>query len=282
VLPNWINDGHAARPFIWNFHGRYEMKNCLICDDHALVREALVGTVRMNWPQADVWQAGDFVSAWELAAQQPDLCIADLIMPGAGPMAGITGIMKASPSTKVLVVTGTQDDALLMELLKAGVAGFAPKSASGAIIEAAIRLVLAGGRYLPPRLADIAASRVEFTLQQDAVAGMAREPRQNPGSDTGGGSGSGTGGGSGASPAVPVADSADESTAAGAGSPDRLTARQIDVLKLVSEGQSNKEIARVLGLAPSTVKTHLENLLSALGVSNRTEASDKARRMNLL
>ena len=53
-----------------------------------------------------------------------------------------------------------EDDRLLIDLLALGVAGFAPKSASGAIIEAALRLIDAGGRYLPARLVDIAASRI--------------------------------------------------------------------------------------------------------------------------
>jgi DNA-binding NarL/FixJ family response regulator len=216
------------------------MKTCLICDDHALVREALVGTVKMNWPDAVVLQASDFPGAWARAQSQPDLCIADLVMPGASPINGIQGIMQVAPRTPVLVVTGTEDDSLLLSLLKLGVAGFAPKSASGAIVEAAIRLILVGGRYLPPRLADIAAARM------DAV------PKGDP---------------------TIVADS---------NLLAQLTSRQLDVLRLVSQGQSNKEIARVLGLAPSTVKTHLEHLLAILGVANRTEASNKARRLKLL
>lgn len=216
------------------------MKTCLICDDHALVREALVGTVKMNWPDAVVTQASDFPDAWAQAQSQPDLCIADLVMPGASPMQGIQGIMQAAPLTPVLVVTGTEDDALLLSLLKSGVAGFAPKSASGAIVEAAIRLILAGGRYLPPRLADIAAARMDAAPKDNAA--IVTYP----------------------------------------GLLAQLTLRQLDVLRLVSQGQSNKEIARVLGLAPSTVKTHLEHLLAILGVANRTEASNKARSLRLL
>jgi DNA-binding NarL/FixJ family response regulator len=199
-----------------------------------------VGTVKMNWPDAVVLQASDFPGAWARAQSQPDLCIADLVMPGASPINGIQGIMQVAPRTPVLVVTGTEDDSLLLSLLKLGVAGFAPKSASGAIVEAAIRLILVGGRYLPPRLADIAAARM------DAV------PKGDPTIVT------------------------DSNLLA------QLTSRQLDVLRLVSQGQSNKEIARVLGLAPSTVKTHLEHLLAILGVANRTEASNKARRLKLL
>jgi DNA-binding NarL/FixJ family response regulator len=226
------------------------MNTCLICDDHALVREALVGTVKMAWPNAKISVVGDFPSAWASAATQPELCIADLIMPGATPLLGIQGIMSAAPNTKILVVTGTEDDALLMGLLKFGVAGFAPKTASGSIIEAAIRLILAGGRYFPPRLADLASAWV------DAPASSATT-RVND------------------STLNNERDRLDASVLA------QLTSRQIDVLKLVSEGQSNKEIARALGLAPSTVKTHLEHLMEALGVANRTEAATKMKSLKL-
>jgi DNA-binding NarL/FixJ family response regulator len=81
-------------------------------------------------------------------------------MPGADPLTGIAGLRRAAPEMAILVVTGTDDDGLLLDLLDMGIAGFAPKSASGAIIEAALRLIDVGGRYLPQRLVDIAASQL--------------------------------------------------------------------------------------------------------------------------
>ena len=137
------------------------MTRFLICDDHALVREALAGSVQMGWPDAVVDTAGDFPSGWAKAPQGHDLIVCDLIMPGAAPLQGIDGMIRAAPGVPLLVVTGTEDDTLLLDLLHRGVAGFAPKSASSAIIEAAMRLILAGGRYLPPRLAEIASARIE-------------------------------------------------------------------------------------------------------------------------
>jgi DNA-binding NarL/FixJ family response regulator len=57
----------------------------------------------------------------------------------------------------------------------------------------------------------------------------------------------------------------------------RLTARQLDVLRLLAKGQSNKAIARDLGLSVSTVKVHLNTLFRALGARNRVEAAVQAR-----
>jgi two-component system, NarL family, nitrate/nitrite response regulator NarL len=124
-----------------------------------MMREALVGAVRLGWPQASVSEAGDFPGAWVAAAMRPGLILCDLGMPGAEPLEGIRGVMAASPGTPVLVVTGLKDDTLLLALFDLGIAGFLPKESRSVIIEAAIRLILAGGRYLPPRVIELATAR---------------------------------------------------------------------------------------------------------------------------
>lgn len=135
------------------------MQSCLVCDDHALMREALCGQVRLAWPEAQVHAAADFEEAWALAkAEQPELILCDLAMPGADPAAGVEGVIKAAPAARLVVVTGHEDDTLLMALFALGVDGFIPKSVTGELLEAAIRLVLAGGQYLPPRVFDLAAA----------------------------------------------------------------------------------------------------------------------------
>ena len=195
-----------------------------------MLREALAGAVALNWPDAVVVQCADYPSAWQAAAHGHDLILSDLIMPGASPVDGIGRMREIAPDTPILIVTGDEDDATLLALFALGVAGFAPKTSKSAVIEAAIRLILAGGRYLPPRLIEIAAQQ-------------------------GGGTPART---------------------------TRLTARQIDVLKLIAIGQSNKEIARDLDLSPATVKAHTAAAIATLGASNRAEAVFKAREMGLI
>ena len=210
------------------------MKSCLICDDHAMMREALVGVVVLAWPDAEVSQAADFPSAWAAAAAAPpSLIISDLIMPGAAPLDGVRGLLTAAPETPILVVTGNEEDALLLALFQLGVAGFAPKTSRSPVIEAAIRLILAGGRYLPPRVGELAARQRQGMAPPAGVAA-------------------------------------------------RLTERQMDVLRMIAAGQSNKAIARALDLSPATIKTHAAAALAALGAANRTEAVFKAREMGLI
>ena len=137
------------------------MRTCLVCDDHALVRDALASSLGLRWPDADIEQADSFPAAWTRAALGPDLCLVDLMMPGAGPVAGIRGVMDAAPDACILVVTGSQDDGLLVELLRMGVHGFVQKTSATGVILAAIELILAGGRYLPPRVAELAAGQAD-------------------------------------------------------------------------------------------------------------------------
>jgi len=206
------------------------VRSCLICDDHAMLREALSGAVAVNWPDTAIVQCADFPSAWVAAEAQPDLILSDLIMPGASPLEGVGRLRAIAPASPILVVTGNEDDATLLALFDLGVSGFAPKTSKSAVIEAAMRLILAGGRYLPPRFIDIAARR-----GHEAPAPSAR-----------------------------------------------LTARQVDVLKLISVGQSNKEIARDLDLSPATIKAHTAAAIATLGASNRAEAVFKARELGLI
>jgi DNA-binding NarL/FixJ family response regulator len=208
------------------------LQTCLIADDHAMLREALAGVVAAGWPEARVVQCGDFPSAWRAAEGGPDLIISDLIMPGSPPVDGIGRLRAIAPATPLLIVTGSEEDETLLALFRLGVAGFAPKTSKGPLIEAAIRVILAGGRYLPPRFVDLAGSQ------------------------------------SGA-PALPQAAS-------------RLTARQLDVLRLIATGQSNKEIARELDLSPATIKAHTSAAIAALGAGNRAEAVFRAREAGLI
>jgi DNA-binding NarL/FixJ family response regulator len=131
------------------------MKSSLICDDHVMMREAMAGLVGVAWPEATITRAADFPSAWDAIGDAPDICICDLVMPGASPLDGISGLRERAPDTPILVVTGSEEDKLLLALFEMGIAGFVPKTARSAVIEAAVTLVLAGERYIPARVLDL-------------------------------------------------------------------------------------------------------------------------------
>lgn len=131
------------------------MKSSLICDDHAMMREAMAGLVGVAWPEATITRAADFPSAWAAVHNAPDICICDLVMPGASPLEGIRGLRERAPDMPILVVTGSEEDELLLALFEMGIAGFVPKTARSAVIEAAITLVMAGERFIPARVLEL-------------------------------------------------------------------------------------------------------------------------------
>ena len=61
-----------------------------------------------------------------------------------------------------------------------------------------------------------------------------------------------------------------------------LSKRELDVLRLIADGASNKEIAAALVIAEGTVKNHITNILGKLGVRDRTQAALKAKEMGIL
>lgn len=61
-----------------------------------------------------------------------------------------------------------------------------------------------------------------------------------------------------------------------------LTRQELRALELIAEGQSNKEMARTLGVAPNTIKTHVANLFAKLEVNRRTQALARARELSLI
>jgi DNA-binding NarL/FixJ family response regulator len=63
---------------------------------------------------------------------------------------------------------------------------------------------------------------------------------------------------------------------------ERLTARELDVLRLLANGQTNKELARSLSVTIATVKTHVEHIIAKLGVADRTQAAVRAVELGLL
>lgn len=151
------------------------MKSCLICDDHAMMRDALCGAVQLAFPDVAITEAHDFPAAWIAARGEHDLILCDLVMPGANPETGIAGVQAAAPGTPILVITGNDDDDLMLRLMRTGVAGFLPKSARSAVIESAIKMILAGGRFIP--LGQAAAPQVPSQISGKAAA-VHLTPRQ--------------------------------------------------------------------------------------------------------
>jgi DNA-binding NarL/FixJ family response regulator len=230
----------------------------LIADDHALLRQGLIVLMRDAHPEWMFGEAASFDEAIEQLSQAPaDLLLIDLHMPGMDGSRTLLALREVYPQTRVAVLTGTEDRATILDCLGAGVHGYILKSGAAETMLQAIETLLAGGVYVPAmitRVAAVAPPMAHLHGPGRASTSAATEPALSPLAAAGG----------------PVL-----------AKPAGLTPRQIDVLKLLAEGRSTKDIARGLNLGLGTVKVHLAGVYRALGASNRMEAMVRAGRLKL-
>jgi DNA-binding NarL/FixJ family response regulator len=213
----------------------------LIADDHALVRKALRQV--LSDPELSIFngqaapsftEVDGFDAALDaLAGGGADLFLIDLSMPGMAGSSSLRALREAHPDTKIVVITGWEDRATMLDCLGAGVHGYVLKSLATRQIVQAIEVILAGNIYVPPEIANISGA------ETPASSGSER-PHATP-------------------PSAPPAA-------------DRFTKRQRDVLSLLRQGRSTKDIARALDLAEATIKVHLAAIYRVLNARNRTEA----------
>jgi DNA-binding NarL/FixJ family response regulator len=208
----------------------------LIVDDHALIREAMRGVLKELQADAAVLEAANCAQAMALVQKHPDLrlILLDLKLPDRDGLDALTELGARYPAISVVMLSAFTDRENVVKALDAGALGFIPKTDSREVLLSALRLVLAGGMYIPPNALALShpASAV-VTATADAPSA----PRKRP------------------SPAELG-----------------LTERQVEVMALIMQGKSNKHICRELDLAEPTVKNHVSAILKALDVDNRTEA----------
>ncbi|MDN6887603.1 response regulator transcription factor [Variovorax sp. CAN2819] len=219
----------------------------LIADDHRLVIEAVKAKLSELEPGIEFVLAMSVDELLAGATDDLDLALIDLNMPGADGQAHIDQIRQRHPAVPVIVLSGYEDPAIMRSALERGVLGFIPKAYSPDVMLSAVRLVLAGGVYVPPMmLTAVPPGIVAGMAQQAGTEALAR------------GAGGGGNGGSGTQTLEHLRNV--------------LTERQVEVLQLLSQGKPNKLIGRSLGISEGTVKIHLAAIFRALNVRNRTEA----------
>lgn len=122
----------------------------VVADDHPLVRDALARTVRRADPSAEVHEAQDYASVQCLCtALAPELALVDLNMPGMNGVEGLRLLRRQFPALAIIVASGQEDPPTIRNVLSAGANGFFPKTADPELLLQAIRLVQAGGVYVP-------------------------------------------------------------------------------------------------------------------------------------
>jgi two-component system NarL family response regulator len=216
-----------------------EVIRVLIADDQALFRRGLyvvLGTEDHIEVVAEAENGEEAVAKTiELA---PDVVLMDVRMPRINGIEAARQINLEAPTTKILMLTVSDEEDDLYEAIKAGANGYLLKEISVEEVAEAIRAVVQGQSLISPSMAS------KLLNEFNSLAKKAEERQQYP------------------APA--------------------LTSRELEVLKLVAKGMSNREIADDLYISENTVKNHVRNILEKLHLHSRMEAVIYAVKERLL
>jgi DNA-binding NarL/FixJ family response regulator len=173
----------------------------------------------------------------------PDVILMDLDLPGMGGLDGIDGIRQACPESRVVVVTALRSPEMVARAVRSGAVGFIHKSRAAEELIAVVERAAAGGIVISP----------DDIFSAASYGGLDRDGRTR-------GDGNGYGG------AVF----------------DRLTAREVEILRVLAEGMSTAEVAEALFISPLTVQSHVKSILAKLGVHSKLEAVTYALRRGII
>jgi two-component system nitrate/nitrite response regulator NarL len=135
-----------------------EAAQVLVADDHPLFRAALSELFQRDPAFSLIGAVADLPTAIALLEQHRcDFAILDVHMPGMEGLAGIAAIHARWPATRIALISGDIDPAIVAAGMRAGATGFLPKSFDPEVILAAVKLVLAGGTYVPHDVRPVAA-----------------------------------------------------------------------------------------------------------------------------
>ncbi|MGH9165110.1 MAG: response regulator [Acidimicrobiales bacterium] len=220
-------------------NGGGEAVRVLIADDQALFRKGLCVVLSTEDAIEVVGEAENGEEAVEQARElAPDVVLMDVRMPRLDGIEAARQIRAEVPTTKILMLTVSDEEDDLYEAIKAGANGYLLKEISVEEVAQSIRAVMRGQSLITPSMAS------KLLVEFNALVKRVNERTQLPG------------------PA--------------------LTNREIEVLRLVAKGHSNREIGQLLYISENTVKNHVRNILEKLHLHNRMAAVVYAMKERLI
>lgn len=212
----------------------------LVVDDHTLFRRGLTALLARDARIQVVGDAADTGEALRRVEElQPDVILLDNHLPGVRGVDALPALRDAAPQAKILMLTVSEDEADLAAALHGGAIGYLLKTIEGDALIAAILRAEQGDSVVAPE------------MMNKLIAAYRGTP--------------------GAVSAGPASGAAQITSAAAAIA--SLSPRELDVLRGIVRGASNKEIARQHGIAETTVKIHVQHVLRKLEVSSRVHAA---------
>ena len=237
----------------------------LIVDDQTLVREGLRKLLELETDFEIAGTAGDgeaAIAALERlhqAGTPPDVILMDIRMPRMDGIAATRVIKERWPNSHIVILTTFDDTELIHEGLRAGALGYSLKDITAEQLAMTVQMAARGQVLLQSNIA----SKVFSTLAPSPPS----RPPVSPTSPAP------------SSPHTPASSMPYIDTTAYM---EQLTEREREILALVTQGASNRQIAENLYLTEGTVKNHMSSILSKMGVRDRTQAALKAKEMGLV
>lgn len=223
----------------------------LVVDDQQLMRDGISSLLSIQEGIEVVGTATNGQEAIEQAlALTPDVILMDVRMPVMNGISATEQIRRQLPTCQVLMLTTFDDEEDIVKALIAGANGYLLKDIPAQDLAQAVRLAHRGIYQIEPSIA----SKLVGVLVKQAGSG----------------------------PAAPAAPAKKEDSAQAVAAQFDLTEREMEVLQLIATGATNREIAEELVVSEGTVKNHVSNILSRLGLRDRTQAAIFARENNLL
>ena len=220
----------------------------LVVDDQRLMRDGIASLLSIQEGIEIVGTAGNGREAIEQAMSlQPDVVLMDVRMPVMDGVAATAELRRQLPDCQVLMLTTFDDEEYIVDALRAGASGYLLKDIPAQDLAKAVMS------------AHMGIYQLDAAVAGKMVASLA-----------------GLGKGSSVPPPAPGSVRISSATQT------ELTEREIEVLRLIAKGATNREIAEQLVITEGTVKNHISNILSHLGLRDRTQAAIYARENGLL
>src|SRR5512140_3496876 len=200
----------------------------LIADDHDVVRSGLKMLLRSHASFSIVAEAADGEEAVRLTDKHlPDIAILDISMPKMDGIEATKQIKEQHPEVKVLILSVHENEEYAYQVLRAGASGYVLKNSGEKEIFDAIRSALSGERFFSPGISKIIVDG--FVARSEAPSVGERKNQRT-------------------------------------GSKQDLTEREVEVLRFIAQGLTNRQIADQLCLSFRTVNTHRANLMQKLDI----------------
>jgi DNA-binding NarL/FixJ family response regulator len=211
-----------------NASGVDEDIKVVIVDDHRSYGEALQIALDGEDDLKVIEVVTDGESAIEVANEKhPDVMLVDVQMPGVDGLEATRRIHRDAAGTKVILLSGHDDDVVLARAVEAGARGFLKKTQTVSDLADAIRRAYRGEPL--HAVTEVETSLARFRTQRRSDGELAQRV-------------------------------------------ERLTPRELEILQKVAAGETSAGISEELGMSRHTLRTHIQNVLTKLGVHSKTDA----------